>query len=73
MSRRAKRRISDNIVAAHRRACENGQQELAHWLREALVVEVTGFGHGRKDRRRNADDVVGALDRHRRAFGNDAG
>ena len=31
------------------------------------------FGHGRKDRRRNADDFVSALDRCRRAFGLDAG
>ena len=41
MSQLANRRIPDYIEAAHRRACENGQQELSHWLREALVVEVT--------------------------------
>jgi len=72
MSRRTKRRLTDNIVTAHRKACEAGNRELAHQLREALVIEVTGFGHGKKDRRRNADDVVGALDRHRKHFERDA-
>lgn len=68
MSRGSNRRLSDSIVEAHRRACELGNRDLAHLLREALVVEVTGYGHGRSDRRRNTDEVSGALDRHRTAF-----
>lgn len=62
------RRLSDNIIEAHRLACERGNQLLAHLLREAMVIEATSFGHGRPDRRRDADHVVGALDRHRVTF-----
>lgn len=65
---RPRRRLSDNIVEAHRLACERGNQPLAHLLREAMVVEATSFGHGRPDRRRDAESVVDALDRHRLAF-----
>ena len=52
LSRRAKRRLADNIVSAHRKACEAGNRQFAHQLREALVIEVTGFGHGKEDRHR---------------------
>ena len=66
MSRWAKRRLVYDIVSGHRKVCEAGNRELAHQLREALVNEVTSLGHGKEDRHRNADDVVGALDRHRK-------
>ena len=72
MSRRAKRRLADNIVSAKRKACEAGNREFAHELREALVIKVTGFGHSKEDSRRNADDIVGALDRYRKHFERDA-
>ena len=66
MSRWAKRRLVYNVASAYRKVCEVGNRELAHQLRDALVNEVTSLGHGKEDRHRNADDVVGALDRHRK-------
>ena len=60
------------MVSAHRKVCEAGNRELAHQLREGLVNEVTSLGHGKEDRHRNADDVVGALDRHRKHFEREA-
>ena len=39
----------------------------------SICREVIRFGHARRYRQRNAGDVVGALDRRRRAFGSDAG
>ena len=72
MSRLAKRQLVYNTVSAHRKVYEAGNRELAHQLREALVNEVTSLGHGKEDRHRNADDVVGALDRHRNHFEREA-
>ena len=66
------RRLSDNIVEAHRAACERGNQILAHLLREAMVIEATSFGHGRTDRRHDAEPVIDALDRHRLTFEREA-
>ena len=68
MSRQTRRRLSDNIMEAHRRACETGQQDLADRLREALFAEATGVGPDRTDRRSNPDDIDGALVRHQSAF-----
>lgn len=72
MSRWAKRRLVYNVASAYRKVCEVGNRELAHQLRDALVNEVTSLGHGKEDRHRNADDVVGALDRHRKLFEREA-
>ena len=72
MSRWAKRRLVYNVASAYRKVWKVGNRELAHQLREALVNEVTSLGHGKEDRHRNADDVVGALDRHRKHFEREA-
>ena len=67
-AKRSNRRLSDNIIEAHRQACERGNHMLAHLLRDALVIETTGFGHGHRDRRHDADPLLDALDRHRTTF-----
>jgi hypothetical protein len=68
MSKQTRRRLSDNIVKAHQRACETGQRDLADSLREALFAKATGVGSDRTDRRRNPDDIDRALARPQSAF-----
>ena len=48
MSENQRRRLSDKIVDAHAKACEDGRMDVADMLLQALEMELSAIG-GQKD------------------------
>ncbi|PCI40885.1 MAG: hypothetical protein COB46_05710 [Rhodospirillaceae bacterium] len=63
------KRLSDSIVSAHQKACDEGKDDIASLLIEALSLELTRIG-GSADRREETALIESAFTRHEETFGN---
>ncbi len=62
-----RRRLSDKIIEAHGQACTEGKLEVAQFLLQALEVDLTAFGGGVSDKRRNTEMLEAAYECHQAA------
>jgi len=64
------KRLSDPIVTAHRIACEEGKEDVAGLLIEALSLELTRIGGAETERRNTTTLIESAFTLHENTFGN---
>ena len=62
-----RRRLSDKIIEAHGQACKEDKLEAAEYLLKALEIDLTAFGHGLRDKRKNTDMLEAAYACHEAA------
>ena len=61
------RRLSDLIVGAHKRACEDGKLEVADVLLRALEVDLSAIGGDQTEQRQSTKMMEEAFERHDKA------
>ncbi len=59
-----RRRLSDKIIAAHEKACDDGNLEVAEILLRALEVDLSAIGGNQEEKRNSTELLEAAFDRH---------
>ena len=59
-----RRRLSDKIIAAHEKACEDGNLEVADILLRALEVALSAIGGSQEEKRGSTLLMEQAFERH---------
>ena len=67
MSEKPRRRLSDKIVDAHTKACEDGRMDVADLLLQALEVELSIIGGQQSESRGSIEELEEAFVRHEEA------
>jgi len=61
------RRLSDKIIAAHAKACQDGCMDVANLLLQALELAVSSIGGENTENRENTEILEAAFERHQQA------
>jgi hypothetical protein len=65
-----RRRLSDQIILAHKQACEEGRKEVAALLMEALEMDLSAIGGEHPEHRKATAQIEAAFTLQDEAFEN---
>ena len=67
MSDAPRRRLSDKIIDAHTKACEEGRMDVADMLLQALEMDLSAMGGQKNEGREGIAELEEAFIRHEEA------